>query len=53
MSAMQLFYTKLSRSLEVYNPHLEHLMQLTRISPAQAREIKTDKAWVEWPIATE
>ena len=53
MSAMQLFYTQLSHALEVYNPHLAHLAELTKIGPDQVQLLKTDLSWNEWPATTE
>ncbi len=51
MSAMQQFHTALRHGLEVYNPSLAHLVQLTQISPTQVRKISSDLAWSDWPVA--
>ncbi len=49
MSAMQRFYTALRYGLEVYNPGMAPLIQLTYVSPAQVRGLATGPAWGDWP----
>jgi len=51
MSGMHRFYTALCHGLEVYNPDLAPLIQLTQVSPAQVRELTIGLAWADWPAA--
>jgi len=52
MSAMQQFHTALCHGLEVHNPNLAHLVQLTQVSLAQMRDVSINLArWTDWPTA--
>ncbi len=53
MSAMQQFHTAIRHGLEVYNPNLAHLVQLTQISLPQVRTIESGLWWFDWPLTTE
>ena len=51
MSTMQIFYTQLSQALEVHNPSLDCLAQLTRTNPAQIMAtLQSGLAWMEWGV---
>ena len=49
MSTMQIFNAQLFHALEVHDPSLACLAQLTRTSPIQiAAALKSSFAWTEW-----
>ena len=49
MSTMQIFYARLFQALEVHDPILEGLAQLSKTGPAQIMgALKSDLQWTEW-----
>lgn len=51
MSTMQIFYTRLSHALEVYDPSLDGLAQLAKTNPAQIMgALQSGLGWVEWSV---
>lgn len=49
MSTMQIFHNQLFHALEVHDPNLDCLAQLTRTNPAQIRtSLQSGLQWVEW-----
>ncbi len=53
MSTMQMFYNRLFHGRDDHDPHLARLAQLTKVSAAQVRILKTALSWFDWPTTTE